>query len=107
MDEEGEINIEDLIAEEDVVITVTPQRLSEAHAAFRLPQPGPRRQRPHRHATRDEDAVTNVFVANTHSYMLVFTDRGRLYWLKVYEIPDVGICRQRQGHRQSRESVRR
>jgi len=40
--------------------------------------------------TRDEDAVTNIFVANTHSYMLVFTDRGRLYWLKVYEIPDVG-----------------
>jgi DNA gyrase subunit A len=40
--------------------------------------------------TRDEDAVTKVFVANTHSYMLVFTDRGRLYWLKVYEIPDVG-----------------
>src|SRR5262245_45420544 len=40
--------------------------------------------------TREEDAVTNVFVANTHSYVLVFTDRGRLYWLKVYEIPDVG-----------------
>jgi DNA gyrase subunit A len=40
--------------------------------------------------TRDEDAVTNVFVANTHSYVLVLTDRGRLYWLKVYEIPDVG-----------------
>jgi len=34
--------------------------------------------------------VTNVFVANTHSYVLVLTDRGRLYWLKVYEIPDVG-----------------
>src|SRR5215831_5496231 len=40
--------------------------------------------------TKDEDPVTNVFVANTHSYVLVFTDRGRLYWLKVYEIPDVG-----------------
>jgi DNA gyrase subunit A len=41
--------------------------------------------------TRDEDAVSHVFVANTHSYVLVFTDRGRLYWLKVYSIPDVGI----------------
>jgi DNA gyrase subunit A len=40
--------------------------------------------------TKEEDPVTNVFVANTHSYVLVFTDRGRLYWLKVYEIPDVG-----------------
>src|SRR5438093_12095030 len=37
---------------------------------------------------KEEDPVTNVFVANTHSYVLVFTDRGRLYWLKVYEIPD-------------------
>jgi DNA gyrase subunit A len=40
--------------------------------------------------TRDEDAVNNVFVANTHSYVLILTDRGRLYWLKAYEIPDVG-----------------
>ena len=55
-----------------------------------LSQPGPWRQRPDRHEDADEDAVTNVFVANTHSYVLVFTDRGRLYWLKVYEIPDVG-----------------
>src|SRR5207245_10493698 len=38
--------------------------------------------------TKEEDPVTNVFVANTHSYVLVFTDLGRLYWLKVYEIPD-------------------
>jgi DNA gyrase subunit A len=40
--------------------------------------------------TRDEDVVTSMYVASTHSYMLVFTDRGKLYWLKVYEIPDVG-----------------
>src|SRR5438128_9018460 len=40
--------------------------------------------------TKEEDPVTNVFVANTLSYVLVFTDKGRLYWLKVYEIPDVG-----------------
>src|SRR4029078_563783 len=42
--------------------------------------------------TREEDVVTNVFVANTHSFVLVFTDQGKLYWLKVYEIPDVGIA---------------
>lgn len=90
IDEEAEINIEDLIAEEDVVITVT-------HSGYlkRTPLSVYRNQGRGGKGrigmkTRDEDGVTNVFVANTHSYMLVFTDRGRLYWLKVYEIPDVG-----------------
>jgi DNA gyrase subunit A len=40
--------------------------------------------------TRDEDFVDNLFIASTHSYILIFTDRGRVYWLKVHEIPDVG-----------------
>ena len=90
IDEEAEINIEDLIAEEEVVITVT-------HSGYlkRTPLSVYRNQGRGGKGrigmkTRDEDAVTTVFVANTHSYMLVFTDRGRLYWLKVYEIPDVG-----------------
>jgi DNA gyrase subunit A len=90
IDEEVEINIEDLIAEEDVVITVT-------HSGYlkRTPQSVYRSQGRGGKGrigmkTRDEDAVTGVFGANTHSYMLVFTDRGKLYWLKVYEIPDVG-----------------
>jgi DNA gyrase subunit A len=92
IDEEAEINIEDLIAEEDVVITVT-------HSGYlkRTPQSVYRSQGRGGKGrigmkTRDEDAVTRVFVANTHSFMLVFTDRGKLYWLKVYEIPDVGIA---------------
>jgi DNA gyrase subunit A len=91
IEEEAEINIEDLIAEEDVVITVT-------HTGYlkRTPLSVYRNQGRGGKGrigmkTRDEDAVTNVFVANTHSHMLVFTDRGRLYWLKVYEIPDVGV----------------
>ena len=90
MDEEGEINIEDLIVEEDVVITVsrsgylkrTPLTVYRNQGRGGKGRIGMR--------TRDEDVVTKVFVANTHSFMLVFTDRGRLYWLKVYEIPDVG-----------------
>ena len=90
VDEEGEINIEDLIAEEDAVITVsrsgylkrTPLSIYRNQGRGGKGRIGMR--------TRDEDAVTKVFVANTHSYMLIFTDRGRLYWLKVYEIPDVG-----------------
>jgi DNA gyrase subunit A len=40
--------------------------------------------------TREEDVVNHLFVASTHSYMMIFSDRGRAYWLKVHEIPDVG-----------------
>ena len=40
--------------------------------------------------TRDEDFVSDLFIASTHSYILIFSDRGRIYWLKVHEIPDVG-----------------
>src|SRR5262245_50457688 len=92
VDEEGEIRVEDLIAEEDVVITVT-------HTGYLKRTPSSVYRNQGRGGkgrigmrTRDEDAVTNVFVANTHSYVLVFTDRGKLYWLKVFEIPDVGAA---------------
>jgi DNA gyrase subunit A len=90
MDEEGEINIEDLIAEEDAVITVSRSGYLKRTplSVYRNQGRGGKGRIGMR--TRDEDAVTKVFVASTHSYMLVFTDRGRLYWLKVYEIPDVG-----------------
>jgi len=90
IDEEAEIRLEDLIAEEDVVITVTHSGYVKRTplSVYRNQGRGGKGRIGMR--TRDEDAVTNVFVANTHSYVLVFTDRGRLYWLKVYEIPDVG-----------------
>jgi DNA gyrase subunit A len=90
VDEEGEINIEDLIAEEDVVITVTHSGYLKRTPLSVYRQQGRGGKGRIGMRTREEDAVTNVFVANTHSFVLVFTDRGRLYWLKVYEIPDVG-----------------
>ena len=40
--------------------------------------------------TREEDFVSHLFVASTHAYIMIFTDRGRAYWLKVHEVPDVG-----------------
>src|SRR5262249_51569574 len=88
VDEEGEIRVEDLIAEEDVVITVTHTGYLKRTplSVYRSQGRGGKGRIGMR--TREEDVVTNVFVANTHSYVLVFTDRGRLYWLKVYEIPD-------------------
>jgi DNA gyrase subunit A len=91
IDEEAEINIEDLVAEEDVVITVTHTGYLKRTPLSVYRSQGRGGKGRIGMKTRDEDAVTNVFVANTHSFMLVFTDRGRLYWLKVYEIPDVGI----------------
>ena len=91
IDQEAELSIEDLIADEDVVIT-----LSHTGYIKRTPLAIYRNQGRGGKGrigmkTREEDVVTNMYVASTHSYMLVFTDRGRLYWLKVYEIPDVGV----------------
>jgi len=91
MDEEGEIRLEDLIAEEDVVITVTHSGYVKRTPLSVYRSQGRGGKGRIGMKTREEDAVTNIFVANTHSYVLVFTNRGRLYWLKVYEVPDVGI----------------
>jgi DNA gyrase subunit A len=87
---EAEISLEDLIAEEDVVITVTHSGYLKRTPLSVYRQQGRGGKGRIGMKTKEEDVVTNVFVANTHSYVLVFTDRGRLYWLKVYEIPDVG-----------------
>jgi DNA gyrase subunit A len=89
IEEETEIRLEDLIAEEDAVITVTHSGYLKRTPASVYRNQGRGGKGRIGMKTKDEDPVTHVFVANTHSYVLVFTDRGRLYWLKVYEIPDV------------------
>jgi DNA gyrase subunit A len=90
IEEETEIRLEDLIAEEDAVITVTHSGYLKRTPASVYRNQGRGGKGRIGMRTKDEDPVTHVFVANTHSFVLVFTDRGRLYWLKVYEIPDVG-----------------
>jgi DNA gyrase subunit A len=90
IDQDGEFSIEDLIADEDVAVTVT-----DTGYIKRTPITTYRRQRRGGKGrigmrTREEDVVNHLFVASTHSYLMVFTDRGRAYWLKVHEIPDVG-----------------
>ena len=87
-EEEAEIRLEDLIAEEDAVITVTHSGYVKRTPLSVYRQQGRGGKGRIGMKTKEEDPVTNVFVANTHSYVLVFTDLGRLYWLKVYEIPD-------------------
>ncbi|HAJ57678.1 MAG TPA: DNA gyrase subunit A [Candidatus Omnitrophica bacterium] len=82
-----DIELEDLIAEEDMVITIS-------HAGYikRLAISSYRKQKRGGKGvsameTREEDFVEHLFVASTKDYLLVFTDQGRLYWIKVYEIP--------------------
>ena len=87
-DEATEINVEDLIADENMVVTVT-----KAGYVKRLPVATYRSQKRGGKGTqgvnlKDNDYVDHLFVASTHSYMLFFTSKGKVYRLKVYEIPE-------------------
>jgi DNA gyrase subunit A len=92
IEEQAEIKLEDLIAVEDVVITVshsgylkrTPVTMYRQQSRGGKGRLGMR--------TREEDFVEHLFIASTHSYILVFSNTGKMYWLKVYEIPDVGAA---------------
>ncbi|MFM8534002.1 MAG: DNA gyrase subunit A [Acidimicrobiia bacterium] len=90
IDEEGDFSIEDLITEEDVAVTVTDTGYIKRTpiTTYRTQNRGGKGRIGMR--TREEDVVNHLFVASTHSYMMIFSDRGRAYWLKVHEIPDVG-----------------
>jgi DNA gyrase subunit A len=92
VDEEVEITLEDLIADEDVVITATHSGYIKRTAASLYHPQGRGGKGRIGMTTRDEDFIDHLFVASTHSYLLVFTNRGQVYWLKVYEIPDVGTA---------------
>jgi DNA gyrase subunit A len=88
--EAGEFRIEDLIAEEDMAITVsnTGYIKRTAITSYRNQRRGGKGRIGMR--TREEDFVSHLFVASTHAYIMIFSDRGRAYWLKVHEVPDVG-----------------
>jgi DNA gyrase subunit A len=87
---DGELSIEELIAEEDMAITVsnTGYIKRTAISTYRNQRRGGKGRIGMR--TRAEDFVSHLFVASTHAYIMIFSDRGRAYWLKVHEIPDVG-----------------
>jgi DNA gyrase subunit A len=92
VDEHAEIKLEDLITVEDVVVTVTHSGYLKRTPVsdYRQQQRGGKGRIGMR--TREEDFVEHLFVASTHSYLLIFTNQGRVHWLKVYEIPDVGTA---------------
>jgi DNA gyrase subunit A len=90
VEDEAEVTIEDLIAPEEMVVTIS-------HSGYvkRFPVSGFRKQgrggRGSQGATtKEEDWVETLFIASTHDYILFFTDRGKCYWLKVYQIPQMG-----------------
>jgi DNA gyrase subunit A len=90
IDESGEFRIEDLIADEDMAITVTNTGYIKrtAISTYRMQRRGGKGRIGMR--TREEDFVSHLFVASTHAYIMIFSDRGRAYWLRVHEVPDVG-----------------
>ncbi len=91
-DEAAEIKLEDLIADEQVAVTVshTGYLKRTPISTYRMQRRGGTGRTGMK--TRDEDFVEHLFIASTHAYILIFTNTGRVYWLKVYEIPDVGAA---------------
>ena len=89
-DESGEFRIEDLIADEEMAITVTNTGYIKRTAItnYRNQRRGGKGRIGMRF--REEDFIAHLFTASTHAYIMIFSDRGRAYWLKVHEIPDVG-----------------
>ncbi len=88
-DEAAELVLEDLIADEQVAVTVSHSGYMKRTpiSTYRMQRRGGTGRTGMK--TRDEDFVEHLFIASTHAYILIFTNTGRVYWLKVYEIPDL------------------
>jgi DNA gyrase subunit A len=85
-----DIDIEDMIVEEDMVVTVSHQGYIKRNpvSLYRIQRRGGKGKMGM--GTKEEDFVEHIFIASTHSYILIFTNQGRLYWLKVYQVPQAG-----------------
>ena len=92
VDESAELQLEDLIADEQVAVTVSHQGYLKRTpiSIYRQQRRGGQGRMGMK--TREEDFVAQLIVDSTHAYLLCFTNTGRVYWLKVYEIPDVGAA---------------
>ena len=85
-----EFSVEDMIAEEDMIITISEKGFIKRFPVDSYHSQG-RGGRGRRGAqTREDDFISNLFIANTHEYLMFFTNKGRCYWLKVHEIPRMG-----------------
>ncbi|MEN8006247.1 MAG: DNA gyrase subunit A [Candidatus Krumholzibacteriota bacterium] len=90
VEDEGEIDIEDLIADEPMVVTISNQGYAKRIPLDTYRAQGRGGKGITAMGTKDEDFVDNLFVASTHQYLLVITQKGQLYWLKVHRIPKAG-----------------
>jgi len=92
VDESAELQLEDLIADEQVAVTVSHQGYLKRTpiSIYRQQRRGGTGRTGMK--TRDEDFVAQLIVDSTHAYLLCFTNSGRVYWLKVYEVPDVSAA---------------
>src|ERR1700723_2019341 len=91
-DEAAEIVLEDLIADEQVAVTFSHSGYMKRTpiSTYRMQRRGGSGRTGMK--TRDEDFVEHLFIASTHAFILIFTNTGRVYWLKVYEIPDIAAA---------------
>ncbi|MBN2421698.1 DNA gyrase subunit A [Candidatus Woesearchaeota archaeon] len=87
---EEDLDIEDLIEEEDVVVTISHSGYIKRLALTEYKQQFRGGKGVIGAETKEEDFIEHIFIANTHSYLLVFTNKGKIYWVKVYKIPRTG-----------------
>ena len=105
-EEVADFDMDDLVAEETMVVSISSNGYIK-----RTPITAYRAQ--HRGGkgligakTEEEDPIQHLFVASTHAYLLFFTNRGKVYWHKVYNLPQLGPRQPRPGHRQPAEPGR-
>jgi DNA gyrase subunit A len=90
IDYDDDIDIEDLIEEQDVVVTISHSGYIKRMQLDEYKQQGRGGKGVIGIRTKDEDFTEQIFIANTHSYLLTFTNKGKIYWNKVYKIPEGG-----------------
>ena len=90
IDQKVDLTLEDMIAEEDLVVTLSHEGYAKSQplSDYRSQRRGGKGKSATK--TKDEDFVERMFVANTHDTILCFSDNGKVYWLKVYELPQAG-----------------
>jgi len=90
IDQKLDLTLEDMIAEEDLVVTLSHEGYAKSQplSDYRAQRRGGKGKSATK--TKDEDFVERMFVANTHDTILCFSDKGKVYWLKVYELPQAG-----------------
>ena len=85
---DGDISIEDMIPDEEVVVTISHLGYIKRTKSTEYKSQGRGGRGSRGSKTRDEDFIEHLFVANTHNYLLLFTEQGRCHWLRVFEIPE-------------------